>query len=115
MMVLLTTAGFVIGLPITHSVQGRSFTSGADALGSYQNFSEWNDSVAVPFTFFGVAWVVTGWQQPAYVAEETQDARRVAPKAILMSFALTAVMGCLVCWICAFCVEDIEVAASDPT
>lgn len=114
-MVLLATAAFVIGLPITHSVQGRRFTSGTDALGTYQNFSEWNDSVAVPFTFFGVAWVVTGWQQPAYVAEETQDARRVAPKAILTSFALTAVMGFLVCWICAFCIEDIEASAADPT
>jgi amino acid transporter len=105
---------YMIALPVTHSTQGFKFADAADVFGSYQNFSGWGNSVAVPFTFFAVAWVVTGWAAPSYVAEETHNARLTAPRAVLSSYIATAALGGAICLISAFCIEDIEAAALDP-
>lgn len=110
-----TTLVYLIALPVTHSVQDLKFAAAADVFGSYQNFSGWGDAVAVPYTFFAVAWVVTGWSAPSYVAEETHNARQTAPRAILSSYTTTAALGMIVCIISAFCIEDMEAEAQDPT
>lgn len=106
---------FVIALPTSHAVQKKPFASAHDVFGSYTNYSDWSTGVAVPFTWFTAAWVNSAWAAPAYVAEATHDARRSAPKAIIMSYSVTAISGLIICIICAFCITDMDAAATDPS
>lgn len=105
---------FFIGLPVSQSVQGIPFAPASKVFGEYTNFSGWEKPVAVPFTFFSAAWVITGWNAPSAVVEETHNARIVAPRSIVSTYSLMAVMGMVICVLLAFCTPDIEKAALDP-
>ncbi|WYZ43390.1 hypothetical protein EsH8_VI_001089 [Colletotrichum jinshuiense] len=113
--VFVSTICFFIGLPVAHSQRGIPFVSGAKVFGEYSNFSDWNRPVAVPMTFFSAAWVITGWNAPAAVAEETHNARVVAPRNIVITYSLMATMGFIICILLAFCITDMESAAGDST
>ncbi|KAG7438650.1 putative amino-acid permease [Fusarium oxysporum f. sp. raphani] len=100
--------------PRRSKTQGIPFTSAATVFGDYTNYSDWGRPVSVPFTFFCAAWVITGWNAPSAVAEETHNARIVAPRSIINTYCLQAGMGMLFCILLAFCITDMEAAASDP-
>ncbi|SCO79479.1 related to UGA4-GABA permease-also involved in delta-aminolevulinate transport [Fusarium oxysporum] len=91
-LVLVSSACFVIGLPVAQKTQGIPFTSAATVFGDYTNYSDWGRPVSVPFTFFCAAWVITGWNAPSAVAEETHNARIVAPRSIINTYCLQAGM-----------------------
>lgn len=105
---------YIIALPITHSQQHRPFASAAQVFGEYTNFSLWDESVSVPMSMFCAIWVITGWQAPAFIAEETHDASRAAPKAIIVAYCAIAVGGLIVSLTTAFCISDMSIAAFDP-
>lgn len=105
---------YIIAIPITHSQQDRPFASGAQAFGKYNNHSLYVNAVAVPMSFFCAVWAITGWQAPALVAEETHNASRTAPKAVITSYLTISTGGLVVSLITAFCIPDITVAADDP-
>jgi amino acid transporter len=113
--VLLTTGIFIIGLPVSHAVQGLPFTLRSEVFGSYKNYSDWNKPVAVPMTFFAVLWVVTGWNAPSTVAEKTHNASIVAPRSIISTYSIQASLGFVVLIVLAFCITDIDAAAVDET
>ena len=96
-------------------MQGLPFAAAADVFGKFTNYyPDWPETgVAVPFAFYGVLFVNSIWTAPAYVAEETHDARRQAPKAILESFICTAVLGLGVCLVFAFCINDMDTIVAD--
>lgn len=71
--------------------------------------------MAAQMSFFGLAWSVTGWQSPAFVAEETKHAASTAPRAIISAYSLMTGIGALICWLAAFCITDIEAIAMDST
>lgn len=113
--ILIHLVVFVVALPASHAIQNKPFASARDVLGSYTNYSDWSPAVAVPFTWFTASWVNSAWAAPAYVVEATHDARRSAPKAILMAYSATAISGLVICVICAFCITDMDAMAADPT
>jgi len=106
---------YIIALPVTHSVQHRPWATAKDVFGKYTNYSDWNRAVAVPFTFFTSIWTNSAWPTPAYVVESTHDGRRSAARGVLVSYAVTAVSGLVVCIVAAFCIENMEAAAFDET
>lgn len=112
--VVLINLTYVVALPTTHSVQDRRFATGAQVFGEYTNFSLWNKGVAVPMSMFTAAWVITGWQAPAFIVEETQNAQITAPRAIITSYSSIAIGGAIVSLVTAFCTSDITAAATDP-
>lgn len=105
---------YIIALPVTHSQQNRHFATAAQVFGEYANFSLWDRSVSVPMSMFCAVWVITGWQAPAFIAEETHNASRAAPKAIIVSYSAIACGGLVVSLVTAFCIPDMSVAALDP-
>jgi len=109
MLVLLVI--FVVCLPANHRAQDRPFSSGGDVFGTYNNFSDWDNAVAIPMSFFAVVWSVTGWFAPAYVAKTTQNSRVVSAKSMLITFAATAGIGLLINLVTAFCIEDLAATA----
>jgi amino acid transporter len=112
----LSCLGFIIALPITHAQLNLPFTSASSVFGSFQNSSDWpQDGIAVPYCFYAVLFVNSTWTSPAYVAEETRDAARQAPRAIVESFAWTSLIGFGCCLVFAFCINDLDAAIADPT
>ncbi|KAG7421073.1 putative amino-acid permease [Fusarium oxysporum f. sp. rapae] len=114
-LVLVSSACFVIGLPVAQRTQGIPFTSVATVFGDYTNYSDWGKLVTVPFTFFCTTWVITGWNTPSAMAEENHNARIAAPRSIINTYCLQAGMGMLFCTLLAFCILEIEAVASDST
>jgi amino acid transporter len=112
---LLHTIFYVIALPVTHAHQGKPFPSAKTVFGSYQSYTDWDAGVAVPFTWFCAAWVNSIWTAPAYVVEETHNARISAPKAMVTSYLTTCIMGLVLVVITAFCISDMDALAADPT
>ncbi|KAJ5552469.1 hypothetical protein N7494_001847 [Penicillium frequentans] len=106
---------FLIALPVSHAVQGMPFPSARVVFGSYQNYTDWEPAVAVPFTWFCAAWVNSIWMAPAFVVEETHSPRTSAPKAMIGSYISTCVMGLFVTIISAFCIADMDSIAMDPS
>ncbi|KAF5551999.1 GABA permease [Fusarium mexicanum] len=114
-LVLVSSACFVIGLPVAQRTQGISFTSATTVFGDYTNYGDWDEAISVTFTLFCAVWVIAGWNAPSAVAEETHNARIVAPRRIINTYCLQAGMGMLFCILLAFCITDMDAAASDPT
>lgn len=111
---VLTNFIYVIAIPITHAKQDLPFATASQVFGDYTNSSLYDNSIAVPMSFFCAVWVITGWQAPAFIAEETQNASRTAPRAIITSYIAIAFGGVVVCLVTAFCIPDVLVAAADP-
>ncbi|KAL3447773.1 amino acid/polyamine transporter I [Aspergillus insuetus] len=106
---------FVFGLPITHAVQKQPFATGRQVFGEFSSYSDWGPSVAAPYSWFAALWVNSAWMVPVYMAEETHRASIEIPKSLLSTYSLTAISGLIVCLISAFCITDIEAAATDLT
>ncbi|KAF5982875.1 GABA permeas UGA4 [Fusarium bulbicola] len=101
-LVLVSSACFVIGLPVAQRTQGISVTSATTVFGDYTNYGDWDETVSVTFTFFCAVWVIPGWNAPSAVAEETHNAWIVAPRSIINTYCLQAGMGMLFCILLAF-------------
>ncbi|KAL2809116.1 amino acid/polyamine transporter I [Aspergillus granulosus] len=112
---LLQSLAFIFGLPISHAVQNRPFTPPGVVFGEYTTYTDWGLAVSVPYCWFGALWVNSSWMASVYVSEETQNAGTEIPKSIFYTFAVTAVAGLLCCLLCAFCITDIDAAATDIT
>ncbi|KAL2787819.1 amino acid/polyamine transporter I [Aspergillus keveii] len=106
---------FVFGLPITHAVQKQPFAPGRQVFGEFSSYSDWGPSVAAPYSWFAALWVNSAWMVPVYMAEETHRASIEIPKLLLSTYSVTALSGLIVCLISAFCITDIEAAATDLT
>ncbi|KAL4753501.1 hypothetical protein BDW72DRAFT_26338 [Aspergillus terricola var. indicus] len=106
---------FIFGLPITHAVQKQPFASGQQVFGEFTTFSDWGPSVAAPYSWFAALWVNSAWMVPVYMAEETHRASIEIPKSLISTYSLTAISGLVVCLVSAFCISDIEAAATDIT
>ncbi|KAF5617433.1 amino-acid permease [Fusarium sp. NRRL 52700] len=78
-----SSACFVIRLSVAQNTQTIPTTSAVTVFGDYTNYSDWEMLVSALFTFFYAAKVITGWNAPSAVAEETDNARIVAPRSII--------------------------------
>lgn len=61
-------------------------------------------------------WTIFGFETPADLSEETIDAKRIAPKSILVSVATTAILGFLFILVLTIAIPDVSTitASSDP-
>lgn len=111
--VLIQTLILIFGLPISYSVHNRPFASAKAVLEEYSNFSDWTPGVAVLYSSFCALWVNSSWMLPLYAAEETHNARKEIARSIVYTFWVTANSGLVICLVYAFCIIDIEAAATD--
>ncbi|KAF9882277.1 hypothetical protein CkaCkLH20_00313 [Colletotrichum karsti] len=104
-----SSVAVIIALPVVHSQAGLPFAAARDVFGSYKNYSPWSEAgIAVPISFYGALFVNSVWTAPAYVAEETHNARVETPRAMLNSYIVTAVVGWGICLAFAFCISDMD-------
>jgi len=70
--------------------------STVDAFTLFENNSGWsNNGWAFMLAFTAPMWTLTGYDSAAHISEETANAAKAAPLAILVSVAFTAIMGWL--------------------
>lgn len=70
--------------------------STADAFTLFENNSGWKDNGwAFMLAFTSPMWTLTGYDSAAHISEETANAARAAPLAILVSVAATSILGWL--------------------
>jgi len=88
-----TTVAAIISLLVLSDGK-RSST--ADAFTLFENNSGWtNNGWAFMLAFTSPMWTLTGYDSAAHISEETANAARAAPLAILVSVAFTSIMGWL--------------------
>jgi len=88
-----TTIAVIISLLVLSD--GNRATT-ADAFTLFENNSGWgNSGWAFMLAFTSPMWTLTGYDSAAHVSEETANAARAAPVAILVSVATTSVLGWL--------------------
>ncbi|KAG7873094.1 hypothetical protein KL938_005210 [Ogataea parapolymorpha] len=77
----------------TRAEQGLpKFNSNAEAWG-ITNMTDWPDGMAVLMSFMAAIWIMSGFDAPFHLAEESTNAEIVTPNAIVLTASLGAVLG----------------------
>ncbi|KAI5122016.1 hypothetical protein M0805_008008 [Coniferiporia weirii] len=88
-----TTIGTIIALYVC---SGDNKVSTRDAFTKLENNTGWkNDGWAFLLAFTAPMWTLTGYDSAAHISEETANASRAAPLALLISVIATAFLGWL--------------------
>ena len=81
----------------------------------FQNFSGFGTAYASLLGLLQSAFGMTGYDATAHMTEEMKDARKDAPKAIIMSVWIGAITGLVFLISVCFCIVNIQDAAASPT
>lgn len=110
----ITTLIYVIALPASLATKGTGFASASNVFTLYRNYSDWQLGVAVPFSFFTSTFVIAGWQIPAFIAEEIEDAQNNAPRCVIFSYLIISALGLLISVVTGFCILHMDAFVADP-
>ena len=83
--------------------------------GTFQNFTGFNQSYAAILGILQSAFGMCCYDAPSHMTEEMKNARKQAPRAIVMSVYIGAVTGFIFLISLSFCMGDIETTATSPT
>ncbi|KAL5120851.1 hypothetical protein ACEQ8H_001332 [Pleosporales sp. CAS-2024a] len=105
---------FVICL-ITILATNHHKQSAKYVFGDFENFTGWNAPYAACLGILQGAFGMCCYDAPAHMTEEIKDARKQAPRAIIMSVYIGFFTGFV--WLIAlcFCIGDLEATGSTPT
>jgi len=107
-----TTIAAIISLLV---LSDGNRASTVDAFTLFENNSGWsNDGWAFMLAFTAPMWTLTGYDSAAHISEETANAARAAPLAILVSVAFTSIMGWLLLISISFAIPSVsDILGSD--
>jgi amino acid transporter len=78
------------------------------------NSTEWPDGFAIVLSFLGVVWTMSGYDASFHLSEECSNANVAAPRAIMLTSGLGALLGWFLILIIGYTVKDVaEVIRSD--
>ncbi|KAJ6624886.1 amino acid transporter [Mycena sp. CBHHK59/15] len=101
-----TTVAAIISLLV---VSGDNKVSTKDAFTLFENNTGWmNNGWAFMLAFTAPMWTLTGYDSAAHISEETANAGRAAPIAILVGVAATASFGWLILIATSFVIPSID-------
>ncbi|OCK85268.1 GABA permease [Lepidopterella palustris CBS 459.81] len=83
--------------------------------GTFQNFTGFNQSYTAILGILQSAFGMCCYDAPAHMTEEMKNARKEAPRAIVLSVYIGAVTGFIFLISLSFCIGDIETTASSTT
>lgn len=81
----------------------------------FQNFTGFNNSYAAILGILQSAFGMCCYDAPAHMTEEMKNARKDAPKAIVLAVYIGAITGFIFLVTLCFCIGDIETTATTPT
>ncbi|KAH9479261.1 putative amino-acid permease C15C4.04c [Psilocybe cubensis] len=82
--------------------------STSDAFTLFENNSGWNNGWAFMLAFTAPMWTLTGYDSAAHISEETANAAKAAPLAIIVSVIGTASLGWLLLIATSFAVPSVS-------
>jgi choline transport protein len=100
---------------ITILATNNNKQSGSFVFSDFQNFTGFGFSYTAVLGIVQSAFGMCCYDAPAHMTEEIKDARRQAPKAIVMSVYLGAITGFIFLVSVCFCIGDITTTAESPT
>ncbi|KAJ3843638.1 amino acid/polyamine transporter I [Lentinula raphanica] len=105
--------GVIFGMPADTPVEFKN--DARYAFGSFQNSSLWPDGFAFILSFLAPLWVVGGFDSSVHVSEEARNASTAIPWAIILSTAISCILGWAINVSIAFNMgEDIDGILSNP-
>jgi amino acid transporter len=103
-------AVFITILAMNDHKQPASFV-----FGTFQNFTGFNPAYAAILGILQSAFGMCCYDAPAHMTEEIRDARKQAPRAMVMAVYIGAITGFLFLIALSFCIGDIDATATTPT
>ncbi|KAH8881496.1 amino acid permease [Thozetella sp. PMI_491] len=104
----------LIALPI-YSKQNGSYNSAADIFTSSYNQTTWSSpGLVFLLTFLVPCWCISGYDSTAHLAEETENAAVVVPRAMWISCLSVAVLGYVFNVVLAYAAADIDAIFESP-
>jgi len=101
-----TTIAAIISLLVLSDGERAST---ADAFTLFENNSGWSENGwAFMLAFTSPMWTLTGYDSAAHISEETANAAKAAPLAILVSVAFTSIMGWLLLISISFAIPSVS-------
>ncbi|KAF8159275.1 amino acid transporter [Crassisporium funariophilum] len=102
-----TTIAAIVSLLVLSGPDNRASTS--DAFTLFENNSGWaNNGWAFMLAFTAPMWTLTGYDSAAHISEETANAARAAPIAIVVSVVATSVLGWLLLIAASFAIPSVS-------
>lgn len=83
-------------------------------LGHAESFTDWVPMLLLGGIFMPL-WVMFTFESAGAVGEETKDARRVAPKAVLIAFGMTVLIGVFFLVVVILAIPDVDTIIDSPT
>lgn len=84
-----------------------NYNTGDEVWETLTNGTEWPNGFAVIMSFLGVVWTMSGYDAPFHLSEECSNANVAAPRAIMLTSGLGALLGWFVMLIIAYTVKDV--------
>jgi amino acid transporter len=93
---------------LTASINTPKFGGTTEVLWSFKNGTDWPIGMAVLVSFLGVIWTLTGYDAPYHLTEECSNSAVSAPRAIVITSGLGAILGWLLMLLIGYTLTDIN-------
>jgi amino acid transporter len=103
----LSLLAFFIVIP-TASINTPKFASTPEVWGTLRNGTDWPIGFGVLMSFLSGIWTLTGYDAPFHLTEECSNAAVAAPRAIVITSGLGAVLGWFVVLVIGYTIIDID-------
>ncbi|KIW15208.1 hypothetical protein PV08_05253 [Exophiala spinifera] len=110
----LTFFVMLIALPIYAKNNGRTNSAKQIFTSSYNQTGWSNSGLVFLLSFLVPCWCISGYDSTAHLAEETEDAARVVPRAMWVSCLSVAVLGYIFNVVLAYAATDIDAIFESP-
>ncbi|KAJ3549968.1 hypothetical protein NM688_g5123 [Phlebia brevispora] len=95
-------------------IKAKELNSGKDIFTNLYNQTGWPAGWSFCMSFLAATWTLSGYDVAAHVAEETRDASRTVPLAMIWSTWTSTALGFVYLIALALCSTDIDALMADP-
>jgi amino acid transporter len=103
----LSLLAFFIVIPAA-SINTPKFASTPEVWGTFENGTDWPIGFAVLMSFLSVIWTLAGYDAPFHLTEECSNAAISAPRAIVITSGMGAILGWFLVLLISYTIVDID-------
>ena len=103
----LSLLAFLVVIPVA-SLNTPKFASAPEVWGTFRNGTDWPLGFAVLMSFLAVIWTLSGYDAPFHLTEECANSAVAAPRAIVTTSSLGALVGWFLVLLIGYTTKDID-------
>jgi amino acid transporter len=104
---------FFVVIPAA-AINRPRFASTSEVWGSFRNGTDWPIGFAVLMSFLSVIWTLAGYDAPYHLTEECSNSAVAAPRAIVVTSGLGAILGWFLILLIGYTIVDIDGIMDSP-